>query len=52
MEDGGRFHIWYYTPGLGFITEEAKGPRVEPEIAILLNGHAVKFPSKYLCLYL
>jgi hypothetical protein len=34
-------------PGPKSITGDVTGPKVEPAIAILLNGHVVKILSKY-----
>lgn len=42
------FHFRYCNPGGQPLAKEVTGPRVEPPIAILLNGHVVKWLSIWL----
>lgn len=45
------FHAYYCNSGQKPKTGKVTGLSIKPDIVILLNGHAVKLPPKYLCLY-
>lgn len=40
----------YCKPGLKSIAREVTGPKADPTVLDLLNGHVVKAPPKCLCL--
>lgn len=45
------FYAYSSDPAPKPTSGDATGPKVEPAIVIFLNGHVVKFTSKYLCSY-
>lgn len=45
------FHFWYCNPGGKPLAEEVTGPRVEPAIAILLNGHGYQMAFHLVTFY-
>lgn len=48
LEFQGGSHAWNSKPDLKLVAGKIIGHRGEPTI-VLLNGHVIKLPSKYLC---